>query len=154
MLLKRYSFVLLSLVMVSGCDQPPETPTQMISEPSDVTSSTVSEETIPEAKPATPSKLDAMQARFDTLKEARKLTKLQVSRLSSRLSRSEFPPEQAKAISQQMRRANYMLKNPRLLGAFSSVDEIETEITSLQHVNVKLDEIKKLLDEKREKENG
>ena len=96
-------------------------------------------------------KLETMLGRFAELKEDRKKMKMRLSRLSSRLRRSEFPPDQAKTISQDMRLANYLLKDPKLLGAFSDSKEIEHEIEKLSDINVKLDAIKKLLDEKREK---
>jgi Tfp pilus assembly protein PilO len=94
-------------------------------------------------------KLQKMEARYADLKELRKKMKMRLSRLSSRLRRSEFPPEQARTISQDMRRASYLLKNPKLLGAFSDIKEIEDEIEQLSDISVKLDEIKRLLDEKR-----
>jgi len=94
-------------------------------------------------------KLQKMQARYADLKELRKKTNIRISRLSSRLRRLEFPPEQARSISQDMRQANYLLKNPKLLGAFSDVQEIENEIEQLSDINVKLGAIKRLLDEKR-----
>ena len=94
-------------------------------------------------------KLEKMQVSYAELKEARKKTSMRLSRLSSRLRRSEFPPEQAKTISQDMRSANYRLKNPKLLGAFSDVDEIDSELEQLSIITIKLDKIKNLLDEKR-----
>ena len=94
-------------------------------------------------------KLEKMQVSYAELKEARKKTSMHLSRLSSRLRRSEFPPEQAKTISQDMRSANYRLKNPKLLGAFSDVDEIDSELQQLSEITAKLDKIKNLLDEKR-----
>jgi|GEM_PF-2416820 len=94
-------------------------------------------------------KLQKMQARYADLKESRKKTRRLLSRLSSRLRHTEFPPEQARKISQKMRRANYQLKNPKLLGAFSDIQEIEHEIEKFNDINAKLDEIKKLLDAKR-----
>ena len=94
-------------------------------------------------------KLEKMQVSYAELKEARKKTSMRLSRLSSRLRRSEFPSEQAKTISQDMRSANYRLKNPKLLGAFSDVDEIDSELEQLSIITIKLDKIKNLLDEKR-----
>ena len=94
-------------------------------------------------------KLEKMQVSYAELKEARKTTSMRLSRLSSRLRRSEFPSEQAKTISQDMRSANYRLKNPKLLGAFSDVDEIDSELEQLSIITIKLDKIKNLLDEKR-----
>ena len=96
-------------------------------------------------------KLLQMETRYAALTDARKKMKLRLGRLSSRLRRVEFAPDQAKVISEQMLRANYLLKNPRLLGAFSSVDDIQQEIDQLSDVNRKLDDIKQMLDEKREK---
>lgn len=96
-------------------------------------------------------KLQQMEAHFAALTDARKKMRLRLGRLSSRLRRVEFAPDQAKAISDQMLRANHLLKNPRLLGAFSSVDDIQREIDQLASVNSQLDDIKQILDEKREK---
>ncbi len=94
-------------------------------------------------------KRQQMGDRFADLKEIRKKIRMRLSRLSSRLRRSEFTPEEAKTISQDMRRASYLLKNPKLLGAFSDINEIEDEIEQLSEINIKLDAIKKSLDEKR-----
>lgn len=93
-----------------------------------------------------------MVSKFSDLKEIRKTTKMRLSRLSSRLRRSEFSPEQAKKISQDMRRAGYLIKNPKLLGAFSDPGEIDQEIDQLSDVNIKLDAIKQALDDKRKKQ--
>ena len=94
-------------------------------------------------------KRQQMGDRFADLKEIRKKIRMRLSRLSSRLRRSEFPPKEAKTISQDMRRASYLLKNPKLLGAFSDLREIEDEIEQLSEINIKLDAVKKSLDEKR-----
>ncbi len=94
-------------------------------------------------------KRQQMGDRFADLKEIRKKIRMRLSRLSSRLRRSEFTPEEAKTISQDMRRASYLLKNPKLLGAFSDLREIEDEIEQLSEINIKLDAVKKSLDEKR-----
>lgn len=95
-------------------------------------------------------KRQQMADKFVDLKEIRKTIRMRLSRLSSRLRRSAFPPEQARTISQDMRRASYLLKSPKLLGAFSNIREIEGEIEQLSNINVKLDAIKQSLDEKRE----
>ncbi len=99
-------------------------------------------------------KLEVMKARFEELKELRKKTSLRISRIASRLRRSEFPPDKAREIEKDMRKISYMLKTPKLLGAFSSVEEIEEEIESLNSANKKLGEIKTMLDEKRKKNAG
>ncbi|MFK8068845.1 MAG: hypothetical protein AB8D52_11410 [Gammaproteobacteria bacterium] len=94
---------------------------------------------------------ELMLSKFSDLKELRKKTKMRVSRLSSRLRRSEFSPDQAKTISQDMRQAGYLLKNPKLLGAFSSPEEIDQEHVQLSDANIKLDSIKQALDEKKKR---
>ncbi len=94
-------------------------------------------------------KRQQMADKYVDLKAIRKKISMRLSRLSSRLRRSEFPPEEAKTISQDMRRAGYLLKNPKLLGAFSSPQEIEDEIEQLSDLDIKLDTIKKTLDERR-----
>jgi hypothetical protein len=94
-------------------------------------------------------KRQQMADKFVDLKAIRKKIRMRLSRLSSRLRRSEFPPEEAKTISQDMRRAGYLLKNPKLLGAFSNPAEIEDEIEQLSNIDVILEAIKKSLDEKR-----
>lgn len=109
------------------------------------------EEAVLESIPAAvvETKLDRMRASFDQLVEMRKEMRLRLGRLSSRLRRSEFSPEKANEIAKQMRQANQKLKNPKLLGAFSNVKEINDEIASLERINVRLDAIKQLLDDKR-----
>lgn len=96
------------------------------------------------------SNLQKMQGKYASLKEARKELKLTLSRLASRLRKAEFSPEQAADIGKLMRKANYALKNPKLLGAFSSVDQIEQELEKVQSLQHNLQEVRLLLDEMRE----
>ena len=49
-----------------------------------------------------------------------------------------MPPDRARAIREQVRQGHALLKNPPLLGAFSSVDEITGEIEKVRGINDRL----------------
>lgn len=101
---------------------------------------------VPQTEQEKESPLQKMQEKYVVLKEARRELKLTLSRLGSRLRKTEFSPDKATEISRLMSRANYSLKNPRLLGAFSSEEEIDQELEKVQSLQNKLHEIRKLLD--------
>ena len=49
-----------------------------------------------------------------------------------------MPPDRARAIQEQLAQGYALLKNPPLLGAFSSADEITREIEKVDGVSVRL----------------
>ena len=90
----------------------------------------------------------AMRAEYDRLEQARDAVRKQLGILNSRLWKLRVPPERARAIQEQMQQGHALLKNPPLLGAFSSVNEIAGEIEKVRGINDRL----KSLEEEVEKQ--
>ena len=81
---------------------------------------------------------EAMRAEYDRLEQAREGVRKQLGILKSRLWKLRVPPDRSRAIQEQMRQGYALLKNPPLLGAFSSADEIAGEIEKVNGVNDRL----------------
>lgn len=80
----------------------------------------------------------AMRAEYDRLEQARDTVRKRLGILNSRLWKLRVPPDRARAIQEQVQQGHALLKNPPLLGAFSSVDEIAGEIEKVRGVNDRL----------------
>ena len=80
----------------------------------------------------------AMRAEYDRLEQARAAVRKQLGRLNSRLWKLRVEAEQSRAIQEQMQQGHALLKNPPLLGAFSSPGEITREIEKVREVNERL----------------
>ena len=76
----------------------------------------------------------AMRAEYEKLEQARNDVRKQLGRIKSVIWKLRVPPEQARAIEKRMYQGHILLKNPPLLGAFSSVDEIGREIGKVDRV--------------------
>ena len=76
----------------------------------------------------------AMRAEYAKLEQARNDVRKQLGRIKSVIWKLRVPPEQARAIEKRMYQGHILLKNPPLLGAFSSVDEIGREISKVDGV--------------------
>lgn len=74
----------------------------------------------------------AMLNKFEQLKADRTTLKKKLARLKHKLWNMKFDPETAKTINQDMMAGHQLINNPNLLGAFSSVEEIENEIAKVQ----------------------
>ena len=70
----------------------------------------------------------AMRSAYAELEQARNDMRLQLGRLKTRLWKVEVSPARARAIRDQLQQGYAALKNPPMLGAFSSVDEIRQEL--------------------------
>ena len=90
----------------------------------------------------------AMRAEYDRLEQARDAVRKQLGILNSRLWKLRVPPDRARAIQEQMQQGHALLKNPPLLGAFSSVDEIAGETEKVRGIKDRL----KTLEEEVEKQ--
>lgn len=75
-----------------------------------------------------------MRAEYAKLEQARNDVRKQLGRIKSVIWKLRVPPEQARAIEKRMYQGHILLKNPPLLGAFSSVDEIGREISKVDRV--------------------
>lgn len=80
----------------------------------------------------------AMRAGYDRLEQARDRVRKQLGILKSRLWQRRVPPDRASVIREQMLQGHASLKNPPLLGAFSSLDEIDREIAKMNGVGDRL----------------
>lgn len=90
------------------------------------------------AQTAEQKRREAMRSEYDRLEQARDGVRKQLGILKSRLWKLRVPPDRSRAIQEQMRQGYALLKNPPLLGAFSSADEIAREIEKVNGVNDRL----------------
>ena len=79
-----------------------------------------------------------LRAEYEKLEQAREGVRKQLGLLKFRLWKLRVSPEQSRAIQEQMQQGYTALKNPPLLGAFSSVDEIAREIEKMSGISVNL----------------
>ena len=79
-----------------------------------------------------------MRAEYAELEQARDTVRRQLGILRSRVWKLQLPPDQARVITEQMQRGFAVLKNPPLLGAFSSVEDISKEIIRVTETGNKL----------------
>ena len=79
-----------------------------------------------------------MRAEYAELEQARDTVRRQLGNLRSRVWKLQLPPDQARVITEQMQRGYAVLKNPPLLGAFSSVGDISKETTRIKAIGNKL----------------
>lgn len=95
-----------------------------LKEPVDATTAALQEQAIA----ADRKRRAAMRSAYAELEQARNDVRLQLGKLKSRLWKIETSPDQVRAIREQMQKGYATLKNPPMLGAFSSVDEIRQEL--------------------------
>lgn len=83
----------------------------------------------------------AMQNEFDQLARARRDLEQKLNNLKVVLWDLKLPRAESDAITEKMKNSYAMLKNPRLLGAYSSVEEISTERARVKYLYAQLQEI-------------
>lgn len=83
----------------------------------------------------------AMQKEFDELALARRNLEQKLNKLKVVLWDVKLPRAESEAITATMQKSYAMLKNPKLLGAFSSVDQISTELARVKYQYAQLQEI-------------
>ena len=83
-------------------------------------------------------RIAAMRAAYAELEQARDTVRLQLGRLKSRTWKLQVSPDQARAITEQMQQGYAVLKNPPMLGAFSSAGEIRRELAKVTRIADKL----------------
>ena len=76
----------------------------------------------------------SMRTEYEKLEQARNDVRKQLGRLKAGIWKLRVPPEQARAIEKRMYQGHILLKNPPLLGAFSSVDDIGRELEKVNTV--------------------
>ena len=83
-------------------------------------------------------RITAMRAAYAELEQTRDVVRRQLGKLKSKLWKLQISPEQTRAIRAQMYQGYAILKNPPLLGAFSSVTEIRQELARVSGIANKL----------------
>ena len=84
-------------------------------------------------------KFALMLARYDVLGRARARLKRRLARLKHDTWGLKFARDEARQMNQVMLRAHKLIKNPGGLGAFSSVQEIDSEIEKIEFAGNALD---------------
>ena len=83
----------------------------------------------------------AMHAEFDQLARARRDLDQKLNKLKVVLWDLKLPKAESDAITEKMKNSYAMLKNPRMLGAYYSVEEISTELARVKYLYTQLQEI-------------
>ena len=83
----------------------------------------------------------AMQAEFDQLARARRDLDQKLNKLKVVLWDLKLPKAESEAITETMKNSYAMLKNPRMLGAYSGVEDINTELARVKYLYTQLQEI-------------
>ena len=90
-------------------------------------------------------KIERMQEVYASLEKARTKLKRQLARLKHEMWGRKFEPAQAKEINQLMLNAHKFNKLPPMLGAFSSPEEIQTELDKINFAIKSLEEVQTML---------
>lgn len=85
-------------------------------------------------------------AAFEELKAARKALQQELGNLKGRIWGLELPGAEAKKISDGMMAAQFLLKNPPLLGAFADAAGVRAEKSRVDAALIRLAEISRELD--------
>ncbi len=97
--------------------------------------------------PSDDEKVKLMTAEFEILKQERTKLKRRLSRLKHEMWGMKFTPDKAKNINEIMMTAHKLIKNPNMLGAFSSVEGIKDEISKIQFANKSIDQVSAMIEE-------
>ena len=79
-----------------------------------------------------------MRAEYAELELARDAMRRQLGKLKARVWKLQVPPGQARVIREQMQQGYAALKNPPMLGAFSSVADISKDLARTKEISNKL----------------
>lgn len=82
-----------------------------------------------------------MLAEFEKLKTARRNLESRLNRLKAVFWGTEVSREEAEAINEQMKNGYALLKNQKLVGSYSGVDQISDELARVEYINNYLREI-------------
>ncbi len=97
--------------------------------------------------PSDDEKIKLMTAEYEILEKERKNLKRRLSRLKHDMWGQKFAPETAKKMSEIMLNSHKLIKNPDMLGAFSSVKGIQDEITKIKFAQSSIEEVSELIEE-------
>jgi ABC-type multidrug transport system fused ATPase/permease subunit len=99
-------------------------------------SETLTETTQPEPEvEAITQKRQEMEVEFEKLKKARRTLELRLARLKAILWGKEIPKEERDAINEEMKNGHQLLKNKKLMGAYSDVAAIRHELTRVEYIS-------------------
>ena len=102
-----------------------------------------SDNTASGAQPPMPAEELLRQQKIDTFKKlekARRNLDRSVSRLKALLWDVKLPKDEAEAMNKELLSAHSLLKNKKLLGAFTSLQEIQDELTQVEYSHNKAKE--------------
>ncbi len=99
-------------------------------------------------------KIVRMTAKYEELEKNRKKLKRRLARIKHEIWGLEFPTEQAKEMNRILLNATKLIKNPDMLGAFSSVDGIQDEITKINFAHKTLDQVSEMIEENKKNKSG
>ncbi len=95
--------------------------------------------------PSDDEKIRLMTAEYGVLEQERKNLKRHIARLKHEMWGLKFVPEKAKKISMIVLGASKILKNPDMLGAFSSVEGIKDEIAKVKFAEKSLQQVDEMI---------
>lgn len=100
------------------------------------------EETAPERNQAEADlRRAAMQAEYDELAHARRDLEQKLNKLKVVLWDIKLPRAESDTVTETMQNSYAMLKNPKMLGAYSGVEEISTERARVKYLYAQLQQI-------------
>lgn len=97
--------------------------------------------------PSDDEKIKLMTAEYEILEKERKNLKRRLSRLKHDMWGLKFAPETAKKMSEIMLNSHKLIKNPDMLGAFSSVKGIQDEIAKIKFAESSIEVVSELIEE-------
>ncbi len=86
-------------------------------------------------------KREAMSAEFEELKKARRNLESRLARMKAVTYGMEIPREEADVINEQMKNGYALLKNQRLMGAYSGAQDISDERARVEFINNYLQDV-------------
>lgn len=92
----------------------------------------------------------AMQAVFDKLDKSRRNLEAHLNRVKALIWGKQMPKEQADLITKRMKDGYFLLKNKKLMGAYTSADEIQAELDKVTYIDQYLTDVEKQLREQRD----
>lgn len=104
--------------------------------------------------PSDEEKTRLMTAEYELLELARKKLKRHLAQLKHDMWGLKFPSNTAKEMSKSVMSASKLLKNPHMLGAFSSVEQIKDEVAKVNFAEKSLEEVDEIIKAKIEEDTG
>jgi len=83
----------------------------------------------------------AMQAVYEKLEQARRNLERKLNNVKVVLWDIKLPQAESDAITETMKAGYGLLKNPRMMGAYSGVEELSAELAQVQYVYMQLQAI-------------